>query len=140
MSFRKPLPSRNRKCRSRMSLFCVLAVVATVVMVPRVVSGAELPACSPSSVSDLVVESAEDLAELVEQTNCSEGEFVVSWRGGVVFESPIVVGNLTSLSIVGEGSGAVLDGGGVTRLFEVSQMRGNGVRGLVPSFLLSPEP
>lgn len=87
------------------------------------VYGAELPACSPSSAIDIVVESAEDLAGLVEQTNCSDGEFIVSWRGGVVFDYPIVVGNFTSLSIVGVGYGAVLDGGGATRLFEVSEMR-----------------
>lgn len=94
-----------------------------VLMASRMVYGAELPACSPSSDFDIIVDSAEDLARLVEQTNCSDGEFIVSWRGGVVFENPIVVGNFTSLTIIGDGSGAVLDGGGVTRLFEVSEMR-----------------
>ncbi|CAN0333703.1 unnamed protein product, partial [Ectocarpus fasciculatus] len=77
------------------------------------------PACSSAS-TEITVSTAEQLATLVESTNCSEGAFVVSWRGALTLSEPVVVGNSTTLSIEGVGDGAVLDGGGDSRLFQVS--------------------
>lgn len=66
-----------------------------------------------------VVNSAESLAEFIGRTNCSHGVFNVTWQDGHTLGKPIVVGNYTELTISGAGSGAVLDGGQVTRIIEV---------------------
>ena len=93
---------------------------------PRSVSGAAPPMCPPSVDDNIQVESAADLAGVVERTNCSKGNFTLTWRGEVFFEEPLVVGNSTTLIVQGEGAGAVLNGGGVTRLFEVNYLYSTG--------------
>lgn len=106
-----------------LSLLALAALIAPQTRFLPLVSAAVPPACSPAT-AEVTVGNAAQLSELVQQTNCSEGEFRVSWRGSVTFEEPIVVGNSTVLIITGVGSGAALDGGGVTRLVEVGPRRG----------------
>lgn len=93
-----------------------LLVVFVIARLPALAAG--ISACSAGPVT-LGVRDSGTLAELVKQANCLEGQFSVSWEGTVLFEEPIVVGNLTSLNITGVGGRAVLEGGGVSRLIEV---------------------
>lgn len=51
---------------------------------------------------------------------CSGGSFEVYWRGSIVVDGPIYVGNGTVLTVIGAAdSSAVVDGDGNTRLFIV---------------------
>lgn len=96
----------------------VTLVIALACLVP-VGKAAVPPACDPSE-ADVVVRNSDELSDLVARTSCSDGIFRVTWRGAVTLVEPIVVGNSTSLSIMGVGSEAAMDGGGVTRIIEVT--------------------
>ena len=67
-----------------------------------------------------VVENTTQVQALAEAVNCSGCTFNVEWRGSIVVDTEIVVVDGTVLNITrGEGSNAILDGGGMTRLFRV---------------------
>lgn len=59
---------------------------------------------------------AQDLAAAV---NCSGGSFEVDWRGTVVVGEPFYIVDRTELTISGDGSTAIINGNGSTRLFTV---------------------
>lgn len=82
-------------------------------------AAAGLPPPCDSGTTDVVVRDSTSLAELIERCNCSNGYFSVSWRDAHTLEQPIVVGNSTVLAIEGMGAGAILEGGGITRIIEV---------------------
>ena len=68
----------------------------------------------------LVVETTAQVQALTEAVNCSGGTFNVEWRGSIVVGTEIVVVDGTVLNITGgEGSNAILDGRGMTRLLRV---------------------
>ena len=96
----------------------MLALSAATVGLASAQTAAAPPACSPASAS-ISVSTAAQLAALVQATNCSQGDFSVSWEGALELSEPIVVGNSTTVSVTGVGTGAALDGGGVSRLFQV---------------------
>lgn len=133
-------PRSSAAPRPRATLLSLLALAALIARPPTALPlayAAVPPACSPEA-ADVTVGSAAQLSELVQQTNCSGGSFRVSWRGAVTFEEAIVVGNGTTVIITGVGSGAVLDGGGITRLVEVrpgERRAGGGRRG---ALILTP--
>lgn len=103
---------------ARIAAMLALLSAATVDLASAQTAAAVPPACSPAS-ADISVSTAAHLAALVQATNCSQGKFAVSWEGALVFSEPIVVGNSTTVSVTGVGEGAALDGGGVSRLFQV---------------------
>ncbi|CAM9804390.1 unnamed protein product, partial [Ascophyllum nodosum] len=68
-----------------------------------------------------VVENATQVQALAEAVHCSGGTFDVEWRGSITVDTEIVIVDGTVLNITGgEGSKAVLDGGGRTRFFRVA--------------------
>ena len=76
--------------------------------------------CPAGDERSWVVENTRQVQALAEAVNCSGGTFNVEWRGSIVVDTEIVVVDGTVLSITrGEGSNAILDGGGMTRLFRV---------------------
>ena len=70
--------------------------------------------------TSLAVGSTEEAATLAASLeSCSDGEFTVEWNGEVSVAQTIHVTSGTSLTITGDGSGAVVDGGSSTQLFVV---------------------
>ena len=68
-----------------------------------------------------VVENTRQVQDLAEAVNCSGGTFNVEWRGSIVVDTEIVVFDGTVLNVTrGKGfTNAIVDGGGMTRLFRV---------------------
>eukprot|EP00903_Cladosiphon_okamuranus_P013950 g12974.t1 len=66
-----------------------------------------------------VVDSSVQAQALAASVNCSGGSFEVEWRGSVVVNEPIYVGDGTVVAVTGADTGAVIDGNAATRLFTV---------------------
>lgn len=81
--------------------------------------GAQSVLCSVDS-QQWVVEYTADAQRLAEAANCTGGTFEVVWTSDVVVEQTIYVVDGTVLNVTGVGSNAVMDGGGTTQLFVVS--------------------
>lgn len=77
------------------------------------------PFCSEYDNTTLVVEDAMDVKALAEKINCSSGIFNVEWRGSILINTEIAVSHGTVLSVTGVEPGAIIDGGGKTRLFRL---------------------
>ena len=77
------------------------------------------PPCPVDVKHNWVVENSTQAHDFARYLNCSGGTFDVEVRGMIIMETEIVVVDETVLTITGVGSGAVLDGGGKTRLFRV---------------------
>ena len=75
--------------------------------------------CSEGIRTNWVVENTTQAQALAEAVNCSGGSFEVEWKGTIIVDTEIVIEDGTAITIVGAGSGAVIDGGGITRLFRV---------------------
>ena len=70
--------------------------------------------------TSLSVGSPEDAASLAASLLlCSSANFTVQWNGEVSMEQTIIVTNGISLTVAGDGPGALADGGGSTQLFLV---------------------
>lgn len=103
-------------------------------------SGAGSAPC-PSGTVNINVSTTNDLQNLVDSLQCTgEGVFNVTWVGSLQIDSPFEVSNGTSLTVTGHepssssqdsssstsldgynfGSGAVINGGGTSGLFSVS--------------------
>lgn len=81
---------------------------------------AEKRPCTPA-LRSFTVANTGDASKLSDALNCTGGEFSVEWHGHVYVNKTIAVGTDTSLTVTGgENSGAVVDGGGTTQLFNVS--------------------
>lgn len=83
----------------------------------------EVPASPPRCLGDhgnlLVVKDPADVHILAETVYCTGGEFEVEWRGHFMVDQGIVVPDGTVLNLTGVGSNAIIDGGGISRLFTV---------------------
>lgn len=75
--------------------------------------------CSAEAQQVWVVETSAQARALAAAVNCSGGSFEVEWRGSVVMDEPIYVTNGTALAVTGVGSDAVMDGGGLIRIFTI---------------------
>lgn len=76
--------------------------------------------CSPEVQQAWVVESTAQAQALAAAVDCSGGSFEVEWRGSVVVDTPINIGDGTVLSVTGGGfSPARIDGNYSTQLFRV---------------------
>ena len=75
--------------------------------------------CAEGIETNWVVETTADVQALAEAVNCSGGNFTVEWKADIIVDTEIVIEDGTAITIVGAGSGAVIDGGGITRLFRV---------------------
>ena len=75
--------------------------------------------CSPERHHVWVVGNTSQARALAEALNCSGGVFNVKWRGSVVIDITLSVFGGTVLNVTGISSGAVMDGGGTTRLLTV---------------------
>lgn len=81
---------------------------------------APAPPCEAGVQTSWVVETSEQAHELAAAVGCAGGSFEVEWRGSVVVPVTISVVDGTVLAVTGaDGSGAVVDGAGSTRLFTV---------------------
>ena len=85
---------------------------------------ASSPAALPCSTEEVrpvgtVVEASEQARALAAAVNCSGGSFEVEWRGRVVVDETIHVGDRTVLTVRGDDTRAVIDGNATTRLFTV---------------------
>eukprot|EP00752_Nemacystus_decipiens_P009937 g8861.t1 len=78
------------------------------------------PPCSAEARQTWVVETSAQARALAVAVNCSGGSFEVEWRGTVVMDKPIFVVGGTVLTVTGDGTSAVIDGNGSTRLFTLS--------------------
>ena len=75
--------------------------------------------CSEDIQTNWTVETTAEVQILAEAINCSGGNFTVEWKADIIVDTEIVIEDGTAITIVGAGSGAVIDGGGITRLFRV---------------------
>ena len=75
--------------------------------------------CSGGIQTNWVVETTADVRALAEAVNCSGGNFTVEWKADIIVDTEIVIEDGTAITIVGAGSGAVINGWGITRLFRV---------------------
>lgn len=75
----------------------------------------------PITPQTLNVTTTEDARDLATAVNCSGGGvFEVLWQGAVIVDSTIALTDDCNVSITGVGLDAVVDGGGTTQLFTVS--------------------
>lgn len=90
-------------------------------------------------ITEFPVSSTAQALELSNALLCSgPGQFEVGWSGNVVISRTLILSNGTSLKVAGAGTG-VIDGGGVTRLFEVEggaslELNGMSLTGGLASF------
>ena len=81
----------------------------------------ELPpihnSCAAGFQREWVVENTAQARALAEAVRCSSGSFNVSWKGRVVVEETIFVGDETILNVTGGDADAAIIGDGVTTLF-----------------------
>ena len=75
--------------------------------------------CSEDIQTNWTVETTAEVQILAEAIICSGGNFTVEWKADIIVDTEIVIEDGTAITIVGAGSGAVIDGGGITRLFRV---------------------
>jgi predicted outer membrane repeat protein len=81
---------------------------------------AQSPLMKPVS---LKVASQNDLSALAKAANRPNAVIDAVWQGTVKLTKPIIVGESTTLSIIGENvATAIADGGGKTQLFDVSEL------------------
>lgn len=77
-----------------------------------------VPSCFPKH-RYAWVENMSQAQALAEALNCSGGVFHVTWSGNVVVNQTLFVLDGTVLNLTGNGSNALMDGGGSTGLFNI---------------------
>eukprot|EP00752_Nemacystus_decipiens_P012380 g10972.t1 len=102
-----------------MSIF--FQVVCVCLLMAVIVGSQELQNCSIDAIP-LTIGSIEDADALAASLlACADEDFAVQWTGEVLIPQAIRVTGGNSLHITGAGPGAIVDGGGKTRLFHVDE-------------------